>query len=365
MAYTTIDDPSVYFQTTLYTGNGGADHAITNGGNSDLQPDWVWIKNRDATDSHMLFDSTRGVTKSLSSDASPAEVTDGDTLDAFQSDGFRVDADVKVNTNNEKYVAWQWLCNGGTTSSDSNGGITSTVQVNTTAGFSIMKFDSTSASGEATVGHGLGAVPHVIIMKDLIQGYGWDVHHIKAGSSDADGRLVLNSNEAWNNASNVQAFGVAGSTSSGIAPTSTTFSFNQAFYSSSGDAKIVYCFTPIQGYSKFGSYTGSGNTDGPFIYTGFAPSWVLVKRIDGGTENWFILDNKRDDGLNPRNSYIMTNQNTAEDANNSTVDTDFVSNGFKLRASTGALNTNGATYVYMAFAESPFVTSTGIPTTAR
>jgi hypothetical protein len=364
MAYTTIDDPSAYFQTLLYTGN-ATGRSLDNTGNSDLKPDWIWVKKRaNDAQNHTATDSTRGVANILFQDGTDAESAT-QLVTEFRTNGFGINTNALINDNTDTYVAWQWKANGGTTSSDSNGGITSTVQASTTAGFSITKFDSTSASGQATVGHGLGAIPHVIIMKDLVQTYGWDVHHIKAGSSDADGRLVLNSNEAWNNASNVQAFGVAGSTSSGIAPTSTTFSFNQAFYSSSGDAKIVYCFTPIQGYSKFGSYTGSGNTDGPFIYTGFAPSWILVKRIDGGTENWFILDNKRDDGLNPRNSYIMTNQNTAEDANNSTVDTDFVSNGFKLRASTGALNTNGATYVYMAFAESPFVTSTGIPTTAR
>ena len=361
MAYTTIDDPSAYFQTLLYTGNATA-RSLDNTGNSDLKPDWIWTKKRNEAQNHCVTDSTRGVGNIIFPDASDAESATA-LVTEFRTNGFGINTNALINDNTDTYVAWQWKANGGTTSSDSNGGITSTVQASTTAGFSITKFDSTSASGQATVGHGLGAIPHVIIMKDLAQTYGWDVHHIKAGSSDADGRLVLNSNEAWNNASNVQAFGVAGSTSSGIAPTSTTFNFNQAFYSSSGDAKIVYCFTPIQGYSKFGTYTGNGSADGTFIYTGFKPAWVMSKET-GSTGNWIIHDTTRDPG-NGSIKQLKADTDVVEYDTGSDTSRDILSNGFKQRFAGGSQNTSGDTHVYMAFAEQPFVTSTGIPTTAR
>jgi len=363
--YTAIDDPSAHFITTLYTGNGSDDRSITNSANAgDFKPDLLWIKERDQTRHHILNDSNRGATKNISTSLANAESTGADGIQAFETNGFQLGTDSDINLNTGTYVAWQWKANGGTTSSDTNGVITSTVQANTTAGFSITKFDSTSTTGEATVGHGLGAVPHVIIMKDLVQGYGWDVHHIVAGSSDADGRLVFNGTAAWNNASNVQAFGVAGSSSSGIPPTSTTFSFNQAFYGSSGDAKIIYCFTPIQGYSKFGSYIGNGNADGTFVYTGFKPGWLMVKRSDG-VEPWAIYDNKRDAATgNPNNKGLYANTSDADNDASGRYK-DFLSNGFKPRGTSGEQNSNGATYVYLAFAESPFVTSTGIPATAR
>jgi len=367
MAYTTIDDPSQYFQTLLYTGNATGSRALTNDGNSDLQPDWLWIKQRNATKNHNIWDSTRGVTKQLRANLNNAEATNttNDTLVSLNSDGFTLGDDtdsVGVNENSQTYVAWQWKANGGTTSSNTDGVITSTVQANQTAGFSIVKFDSTSASGEATVGHGLGAVPHVIIMKDLVQSYGWDVHHISAGGSDADGRLVLNTDEAYSNASNIQAFGQAGSSSSGIAPTSTTFSFNQGFYGSSGDAKIVYFFTPIQGYSKFGSYTGNGSADGPFVYLGFKPAWLMIKETSNA-DDWYIYDAKRST-INVINDYLQANKVNAEETTSINL-IDFVSNGFKSRGTGGTTNTDGATYVYMAFAEHPFVSSEGVPVTAR
>jgi len=385
MAYTTIDDPSAYFQTALWSGDDATTQNITNDGNSDLQPDWVWVKCRNTAGNgfdHTVWDTSRGVDNNVNKSLSPSQSDSeglGDNVtttaqlggvSAMLSDGFTVregsvDNDARyVNENSRTYVAWQWKANGGTTSSDSNGGITSTVQASTTAGFSITKFDSTSASGQATVGHGLGAIPHVIIMKDLAQTYGWDVHHIKAGSSDADGRLVLNTNDAWNNASNVQAFGVAGSTSSGIAPTSTTFSFNQGFYGSSGDAKIIYCFTPIQGYSKFGSYIGNGNADGAFIYLGFKPAFVIIKSSTKASQDWHMFTGKIATGTNsnPLTDVVDANQNIAE---RGTFTTDFLSNGFKIRHVSGGTGTSGETYVYMAFAESPFVSSEGVPTTAR
>tara|TARA_R110002167_G_scaffold10149_3_gene46715 strand:- start:2120 stop:4603 length:2484 start_codon:yes stop_codon:yes gene_type:complete len=344
--FTTIDDPSAYFQTTLYTGNGGADHAITNGGNSDLQPDWVWIKNRDAADAHMLFDSTRGVTKSLSSDATAAEVTDTDTLDAFQSDGFRVDADVKVNTNAEKYVAWQWKANGGTTSTLS-GGISATVQADTTAGFSIVKFAASDNNNQ--VEHGLGAEPYFIIAKGKDVTDNWFIYHKSTG---ANGYQMLNTTAAFEG-SNATVW-------RNITPTSQYFYVSTGGFNDDSTDVIAYCFAPIQGYSKFGSYTGNGNANGPFIYTGFKPTWIMVKRTDS-TSNWQINDNKRDVS-NVSNTVIYPN---VADAEGTDTSWDVLSNGFKMRQSFGSKNASGSIYVYMAFAESPFVTSTGVPATAR
>ena len=358
MAYTTIDDPSVYFQTLLYTGNATGSRALTNDGNSDLQPDWLWIKQRNATKNHNIWDSTRGVTKQLRTNLNNAEATNttDDQIVSLNSDGFTLGDDtdsVGVNENSQTYVAWQWKANGGTTSSNSNGSITSTVQANTTAGFSIITYTGTGST--ATIGHGLNSAPEMIITKGRSDAHSWLVG-VTADSSDLSSVLVLQTNAA----------SVTATSNYNAAPNSSTYQVvNAGGTNNNADTYVAYVFHSVQGYSKIGSYTGNGNADGPFIYTGFAPAWILFKRTDGGTQNWFILDNKRDDGLNPRNSYLMPNQTSAEDANNSTVDTDFLSNGFKLRATTGAMNGNGETFIYMAFAESPFVSSEGVPTTAK
>ena len=358
MAYTTIDDPSVYFQTLLYTGNATGSRALTNDGNSDLQPDWLWIKQRNSTKNHNIWDSTRGVTKQLRTNLNNAEATNttDDQIVSLNSDGFTLGDDtdsVGVNENTNTYVAWQWKANGGTTSSNSDGSITSTVQANTTAGFSIITYTGTGST--ATIGHGLNSAPEMIITKGRSDAHSWLVG-VTADSSDLSSVLVMQTTAA----------SVTATSNYNAAPNSSTYQVVSAGGTNNNtDTYVAYVFHSVQGYSKIGSYTGNGNADGPFIYTGFAPAWILFKRTDGGTQNWFILDNKRDDGLNPRNSYLMPNQTSAEDANNSTVDTDFLSNGFKLRATTGAMNGNGETFIYMAFAESPFVSSEGVPTTAK
>ena len=354
MAYTTIDDPSAYFQIALYTGNQTA-RSITNDGNSDLQPDWVWDKNRTTSGyNHNLYDSTRGTGKQLRSNTTDAEITQAQGLTAFNSDGFSLGTDDSSNKTSSEYVAWQWKANGGTTASNTDGSITSTVQANTTAGFSIVTYTGTGSN--ATVGHGLGATPKFVVVKNRDSaGNSWFTHLTNILSDD--GKILFLNNQDGES-TNATAF-------NSTAPTSSVFSVGtNTGTNANTDNYVAYCFAEKQGYSKFGVYTGNGNTDGPFIYTGFKPAWVLFKRTNGGSQNWFILDNKRDDGLNPRNSYLMPNQSSAEDANNSTVDTDFLSNGFKLRATTGALNGNGDTYIYMCFASSPFVSSEGVPTTA-
>ena len=353
MAYTTIDDPSAHFQTTLYTGNGSANLAITNGGNSDLQPDLVWIKNRTSgtTDSHCLFDSSRGATKLLSSDTSGNEATDADTLDSFASDGFQVDADVKVNTNTETYVAWQWKANGGTTTAGGGDDTvsTSTYQANTTAGFSVVTYTGTGSA--ATVAHGLGVAPQVVLVKSLDgTGKSWDMYHASIDETDAaqldTTAAFYDSATYWND----------------TAPTSSVFSVGTSSETNgSGKLHVAYCWAPIQGYSKFGSYIGNGNADGPFIYTGFKPAMVIVKQT--AVRNLVISDHKRSAEYTPADGNMYPDTNDPEAT---TVKRwDFVSNGFKARATSTFSNEDGGTYIYMAFAEQPFVTSGGVPCTAR
>jgi hypothetical protein len=355
MAYTTIDDPSAHFHIQLYTGNGSANNAITNDANAgDFQPDLVWIKNRDAADSYCLFDSTRGATEVIQSDDDSAEATDADTLDSFASDGFQVDADVKVNTDTEAYVAWQWKANGGSTSSNDDGDYTSTVQANTTAGFSIVFYgDATSFSAltPANVGHGLGAVPKMILIKNLDGVRSWGVHH--SGLTDASKIIYLEATNA-----EAAASGFMDST----APTSSVFTVDTRLEANGNNLEyIAYCFAEVQGYSKFGSYIGNGNADGTFVYTGFKPAWLLLKQSSSSGEHWRLLDSAR-------STYNTVKQHLAPSiAGTESVETggDFLSNGFKLRDGDAHQNADGETYIYAAFAEQPFVTSGGVPCTAR
>ena len=345
MAYTTINKSSDYFNTKLYTGNGST-NAITG---VDFQPDFVWIKNRDDVHGHQLYDVIRGVTKRLSSNNTGAEATDSTGLTSFDSDGFTVGSETAVNANTENIVAWNWLGANGT-ASNTDGSITSTVSANTTSGFSIVSYTGTGAN--ATVGHGLGAVPKVIIIKDRTTAYGWSVYHAGVGNT---AYLRLDKTDAtttdstfWQNTT----------------PTSSVFSIGTSVLNNTNtDNHIAYCFAEKKGYSKFGSYTGNGSTNGPMVYTGFKPAFLIVKRYDS-TNNWYMYNNK----VNPFNE---TNRplkaDTSEDE--ATIfggnELDFLSNGFKLKDTINGANGSGASYIYMAFAESPFTTSTGVPTTAR
>ena len=357
MAYTTIDDPSAHFQTTLYTGNGSANLAITNGGNSDLQPDLVWIKNRTTgtTDSHCLFDSSRGATKLLSSDTSGNEATDADTLDSFASDGFQVDADVKVNTNTETYVAWQWKANGGTTTAGGGDDTvsTSTYQANTTAGFSVVTYTGTGSA--ATVAHGLGVAPQVVLVKSLDgTGKSWDMYHASVDETDA---AQLDTNAAFYDSASYW---------NDTAPTSSVFTVGTSSETNgSGKLHVAYCWAPIQGYSKFGTYTGNNNASGPFVYLGFKPAFLMFKRTSG-TEDWGIVNiesSPRAAGTKTNDmAYELEADTTGAEANQ--IDFWFLSNGFKIDGSGNFANGDGEKYVYMAFAENPFVTSEGVPCTA-
>ncbi len=360
MAYTTIDDPSAYFQTALWTGNGGT-QSITNDGNSDLQPDWVWTKRRDTDgQNHHVVDSTRGVTKTLVPNDVDTEATKSTGLTAFNSDGFSIGADENYNNNTQTYVGWQWKANGGTTttndaSSTGVGTIDSVNQANTTAGFSIITYTGTNAAG--TIAHGLSAVPNWIITKNRVSANSWAVYHSANTSAPETDFLLLNTNAAtvdnanrWND----------------VAPTSTVFSVKQSAEtnnSDNSDTFVAYCFTEIQGYSKFGRHTGNGDADGPFIYTGFKPAWVMIKET-AATGSWHMFDNKRK-AFNPSDSILYADLSNQEATSQTGNPIDILSNGFKCRGGGNDTNLDGGTYVYMAFAEHPFVSSKGVPVTAK
>jgi hypothetical protein len=349
MAYTTIDDPSAYFQTDLYTGTGSS-LANTFDGNSDMQPDWVWIKERNGAADHALYDSSRGVQEQLESNTTTAETTEATGLTAFGSDGFTVGALAQVNTSSDTYVAWNWKANGGTTASNTDGDITSTVQVNSDAGFSIVT-DSPPNNTARSIGHGLGVAPQVIIRRARNRVENWRVFHSAAGST---GALMLDNADAYN--SSIVLF-------TGV--TSTTFGVGTDFSVNGNFNYISYCFAEKQGYSKFSSYVGNGTANnGPFVYLGFKPRFIMIKSTTA-TGSHVIWDSKRSP-FNGMDDYLVAAEADAE-GTNGIFTIDAVSNGFKIM-NTGAnngLNQSGTKYVYYAFAENPFVTSTGIPATAR
>ena len=342
MAYITFQ-PSDYFNTKLYTGNGST-QSITGVG---FQPDWLWIKNRDGTNNHILQDAVRGATKSLESDGTGAETTSSTRVTSFDSDGFSIGSAGTNNTNTNNYVSWNWKANG-SGSANTDGSISSTVSANTTAGFSIVTYTGTGAT--ATVGHGLGVAPSVIIQKKTSASATWLVKHPAIGTN---GYIRLD-------ASNASATDAAIWNSTD--PTSTVFSIGtDATINGSGATSVAYCFAEKKGFSKFGSYTGNGNADGTFVYTGFRPAFVIFKLSSASGEHWGILDNKRDT-FNETDTLLFANLNQAEQSGG---DVDFLSNGFKHRGTDGRSNSSGATYIYMAFASEPLVSSNDIPATAR
>ena len=348
MAYTTIDDPSAYFQTALYTGNDSA-RDITNDGNSDLQPDWIWLKGRSHAYNHGLFDSSRGTQKELQTNTTSAENTLTAGVSAFNSDGFSFNG-ANYNTNAYTFVAWQWKANGGTTSSNTDGSITSTVQANTTAGFSIVTYTGTGSNG--TIGHGLGVAPSWVLCKDRDGTGVWvNWQNTLAGNQALElqsTNAVADEPTSWNS----------------TVPSSTVFGVGtRGGTNASGNDFVSYCFAEKQGYSKFGSYTGNGNADGPFVYTGFKPAWVMIKRSSDSGE-WAMFDNKRDPH-NLTHQVLRANNTAVEEDTTNDNEIDILSNGFKARGTGGWTNINGETFIYIAFAEHPFVSSKGVPTTAR
>jgi len=343
-AYTTIDNPELYFQVKTYTGTGSS-QAYTLDGDEDMAPDLVWIQNRGAGEYSDVGDTVRGATKILNVNDSIAEFTTTD-IQAFGSDGFTVGSDARVNASTNTYVAWCWKATGSTASNTDGTNVTSTVDANTTAGFSIVSWTVADAD-DSTFGHGLGVTPSIAISKKRSGTSDWAVQYTFGdGSTDY---MFLNKTDA------------KGDTSTYF--TSTTV--KDGFGSGSAAATIItYVFAPKQGFSSMGSYIGSGSSDGPFCFCGFSPSFVL-RKATSGSENWVIVDNKRNTFNNGNKLGLFPNTTGADDDTTHNK-IDFLSNGFKCIGTTDdRTNASGTTYIYMAFAEAPFVNSKGVPANAR
>ena len=341
-----INKPSDYFNTVLYTGNGST-QSITGVG---FQPDFIWVKDRTSAYYHELQDIVRGAGKGLFSNDTLAEIT-GRTLYQFDSDGFSLDGSQSTtNVNGDNYVAWNWLSSN-TTASNTDGSITSTVSANTTSGFSIVGYTGNATTG-ATIGHGLGVTPDVIIAKSRASADNWGFFHSSFSSQQY---MFLNTTAAKASASSVW----------NALPGSSVFTVGDNASVNDNGNMIAYCFAEKKGFSKFGSYTGNGNADGTFVYTGFKPAFVIMKRTDT-TGNWLLFDNNRSSsgGSNLIQQYLYPNLNDAEDSD-ATRGIDFLSNGFKQRNDFSAINASGGSYIYMAFAEQPLVGTNNIPATAR
>ena len=333
-----------YFDATTYTGTGSS-LTVTNSGS--MQPDWVWIKSRSAASRNTIFDAIRGTNKVLWSDSTDAEGTAnaGTGLTAFASNGFTLGTEIagtsgSTNTNGTTYVAWQWRASNATAVTNTAGSITSTVSANTTAGFSIVTYTGNATA--STVGHGLGVAPSMVIVKSRSTTGNWNVYHANQSATPQNGILYLNLSDAfftlatWNN----------------TAPTSSVFSINGSGYgvNNSSVTYVAYCFAQVAGYSAFGSYTGNGSSDGPFIFTGFRPRYLMIKSTS--VESWELFDTSR----SPYNQAVALLEADSSGAENtsSTSAIDILSNGFKQRNIRGATNGSGTTYIYMAFAENPF-----------
>ena len=359
MAYTTIDDPSAHFHTQVWTGNSGYTVNVINDAHSgDFRPDLIWAKDRVNAYNHDLVDSSRGPTVAFHPNTDAAEYTRTQSnydFTSFNSNGFTTGAPDFTNSfggNNQTNgkVAWQWKANGGTTSSNTDGDITSTVQVNSDAGFSIVTYTGNTSNNQ-TVGHGLGAVPGVILIRNRSRAETWRWN--QSAVNNGTGMIQLNNTVAYN---------TTGTTLMNVAATSSVFSVSTDWSVNGNYPFVAWCWAEKQGYSKFDKYVGNGIANGQFVYTGFKPAFLLVKK-SSDTGNWLLYDNKGEPG-NMIGDLVYANLANAE-SGQTTNGYDFLSNGFKVKNVYGDGNVNGQTFIYMAFAENPFVTSTGVPTTAR
>ncbi len=350
MAYTTINKSGDYFNTKLYSGNATA-RSITGVG---FQPDFTWIKNRSYTHNHVLSDAVRGSNKGLNSDTTNAEVTDSSNgyVTGFVSDGFSIsNSDYGwVNNSSSNYASWNWKA--GTTGSGNTGGSgtykTYNYSVNTTAGFSIIKYTGNATSGH-TIPHHLGAVPSMVIVKRLENTRHWCVGHASEGWTKA---AFLSSTDSWDSAYDYW---------NNANPTSTSIALsNSVAVNSNNETYIMYIFAEKTGYSKIGQYIGNGNADGTFVYTGFKPKWFLLKKSSASGTNWELLDSTRPTG-NPNDKRLRANTSEVEATS---TRADFLSNGIKIRTSGGETNTSLESYAYIAFGQS-LVGSNNVPCTAR
>jgi len=345
-----INRPTDYFNTKLYTGNGTTGHNITGVG---FQPDWLWIKERSSTSAAFIYDIIRGVDIKITPSTTDGDATNLDSMSSFDSDGFTVGVNNAVNENTQTYASWNWLASN-TTASNTDGSITSTVSANTTSGFSIVSYTGNGSAG-ATVGHGLGTIPAMVIQKRRSGSTAsWVTWHQSIHSTSGNtGAVFLNLTNANSTGNSDTIAGV----SSTLITTAGTGAVNP-----SGDTCIMYCFAEKKGFSKFGSYTGNGNADGTFVYTGFKPAWVMIKRTDA-IQQWGIMDNKRNT-FNPMNAPLFAESTQAE-SSSAFNNFDILSNGIKMKTGDQWTNASGGTYIYMAFAESPLVGTNNTPATAR
>ena len=337
-AYTTIDDSEAHFQCVLYTGDGNDDRSITLPGETDMAPNIVWVKGRQADHSHRFYDSVRGATKYLNTATAGEESTAGgaDGMQAFESDGFQIGTDGSHNINTDTYIAWCW-------------------KESATAGLDIISMTGTGSA--RTQAHSLSAVPKMIIVKCLDDGNkSWAVYHKVAASDAETDVLALDAQDAladdatyWNDTVGTSSVFTVG-TANGVNKSTKSY--------------IAFVWAPVQGFSKFGSYFGNSNSDGAFVHTGFSPSLVMVKCSSNASTDWLMVDNKRSRARSSAYNNFMLRANTTAVEENGTVGCDFLSNGFKWRDSENSANVTGRTYIYMAFAHSPFVNSNGVPCTA-
>ena len=344
-----INKSSEYFNTVTYSGNGST-QSITG---VNFQPDLVWIKTRNSAVQHEVFDAVRGATKYIVTNATDPENTVATSLTSFDSDGFSLSSQPAVNNGSNTFVSWNWLANGAG-SSNTQGDITSTVSASTTSGFSIVSYTG-NGTGGATIGHGLGVAPKVVIYKRTDSANNWFMYNENIGNTKY---LNLESTSAE------QTYNVFQDTN----PSSTLlYVSGDTGGNASGGTYVAYCFAEKKGFSKFGTYAGGYGADGPFIYTGFKPAFVMIKSYDGAY-GWVMNDNKRNTYNEAKNT-LFANATDAEDPTYNTCD--LLSNGFKLRSSAGVSAINSATndgtlnYIYMAFAEEPLVGTNNIPATAR
>ena len=328
----TIADPSAYMDVVLYTGNGST-QSISG---LSFSPDLVWYKVRSATNHHILEDTIRGAGKFLATSQNNKEGTSTNTTTSFNSDGVSIGNNSTINTNTSSYVAWFWDA-GASTATNTDGSTTSSVRANPTSGFSIVTYTGTGAN--ATVGHGLNAAPQVVIVKDLSAGYNWQMAHSALG---ADVSALPNTTttpadyNAWNN----------------TRPTSSVFSLGSVNgVNRNGNEHIAFCFSAVESYSSIGSYDGNGDADGPFIYTGMRPAWIVIRRSNS-TGNWIMVDNKRE-GYNQDNEHLLMQSNGPESTSSFV---NIFSDGFRITSTDTNVNASGSNYLYIAFAEYPFKT---------
>jgi len=351
--YTTIDDAGSYFAKVLTLTGTGSTRAVTYGGTNAIQPDLVWAKCRSNGYNNNLCDAVRGVTKILKSGTSAAETTDTQSLTAFGADGFTMGTNTPWNGSGPTYVYWSWKA-GTTTGITTDGSTTITpgaYSFNQTAGISIIEYTGNAVSG-AKLAHGLGTTPAMVIVKNLQTTASWMIYHQYSNAVPEDYGLQLDT---------VAAAGDNADLWNDTAPDSVNVTLGSADANGSGNSLIGYCFADVQGYSKFGGYTGNGNADGTFVYTGFAVAYLLIKRVDS-TGDWYMFDNKRNT-YNPRDKNLRANKDEVESSGSSYY-IDFLSNGFRVLNTNTEMNAAGGDYIYMAFAASPLVNSSGVPTNA-